>query len=79
MSFLQSLWLNNKERIIKRLKSLAWKTGVFFVIGLVGFITGFIKEINAPEIVVIIVSLVGAEITKWLNNNVGLFGAKLKK
>lgn len=56
-----------KEQLIKRLKSLAWRTGVMTAVVLVQFFQENVTQFHlAPELTVII-GLVLGEVTKFLN------------
>jgi hypothetical protein len=68
----------DKEKFKKRLKSFAWRSLVVFLLGFIGWISGFIPELNLPEIAVVFVGLIANEATKWLNNSTDLFGGRLK-
>jgi len=55
------------EQIIKRLKSLAWRTGSFVAIGGIAVLIDFSTELQIPELAVVILALVSGELTKYLN------------
>lgn len=69
----------NKEELIKRLKSFAWRSLVVFLLGLITWLLGLLPELNLPEVAVVLIGLVLNEATKWLNSNTNLFGKALKK
>lgn len=69
----------NKEELIKRLKSFAWRSLVIFLLGLIAWITNLMPELNIPSVVVAVIGLALNELTKWLNNNTAMFGKALKK
>ena len=59
--------IETKEQIIKRIKSLAWRVGAMAGIYLLAFFLETVNLWEAPETVRVIVGLVVAEITKYLN------------
>lgn len=69
----------NKEELIKRLKSFAWRTAVMVMVALLSFIMQNIGLFGLPTWAIGIIGLVCGEATKWLNNNSTLFGKALKK
>ena len=67
-----------KVKWLKRVRSFAWRSLVVFLLGLIGWISGFIPELNLPEIAVVFVGLIMNEATKWLRDNTDMFGKRLK-
>ena len=58
----------NKIKLIKRLKSLAWRGLTMGLASLVGFASSQLGLFNLPPFVVASIGLVLGEITKFLNN-----------
>lgn len=57
----------NKEMLIKRIKSLAWTVGTFAGLSLLNFVSDNILLFGLPTYSVAIISLVINQITKELN------------
>lgn len=57
-----------KNKLIVRLKSLAWRVGNFAAIAGLAFISENIGLLELPVWLVTIIALVSAEGTKWLNS-----------
>jgi hypothetical protein len=57
----------NKEILIKRLKSLAWRLGMFAAVAVVSFAAENIGLFNLPPTWQAIISYVLSEVTKYLN------------
>ena len=68
-----------KEQILKRLKSLLWRTGCFLAVGLISLVSDNLLSINVPPVVQAVAGLLLGELMKAVNNNTDLFGARLKK
>jgi hypothetical protein len=69
-------WGNNKEYLLKRLKSLLWRTGVGLVLGLIALLLNILPDFQLPVLIVYIITNLAGEATKWLNSNTNLFGIK---
>ncbi len=70
--------MDTKQVILKRLKSLLWRSGVLFLVALINFVMENLGLVKAPPLVVTVVGLLAGEATKFLNNHTEIFGAKLK-
>lgn len=57
------------ETFKKRLKSFLWRSGAIFVVALIAFLTTpeTVGQLGVPQLVVLILGLVAAEFTKYLN------------
>lgn len=58
----------NKEKYIKRLKSFAWSTGMMVVALFVDFLITNLELFNMPVEVTVILGLVLAQVSKFLNS-----------
>jgi len=58
----------NKQRLITRLKSLAWRTGMMVLVVAVNFAMENLGSFGLPTEVSVIVGLVLGEVSKELNN-----------
>ncbi len=72
------MWPQIWETLKPRLKSLAWRALVMFLLGVLALVAGVLKEINLPEVATLLLGLIINEVTKWLNNHTDMFGARLK-
>jgi hypothetical protein len=56
--------------LIKRLKSLAWRTGMVAAAAIVGYLASpeTISQLGLPEVSVAFVGLILGEVSKYLNN-----------
>jgi hypothetical protein len=61
--------INHMEdsQLIKRIKSLLWRAGVVATIAMINFIVENVAGLGVPGYAVVLVGLVGGEITKYLN------------
>lgn len=66
------------QEFLKRLKSFGWRTGCMVGVSLIAFIMKNLELFELPPWAVALIGLAAGEATKWLNNNVGLFGKSLK-
>lgn len=67
-----------KQKLIKRLKSLTWRTGCVMVVAGLNYISQRVTSSSlSPEIASVVGILLG-EATKYVNNHTEVFGAKLK-
>lgn len=69
---------NKWPLIVKRIKALAWQAGCISAIAGIDYLGKQLHIMNLPEIVVVSIGLVLAQITKWLNDNTRLFGGQNK-
>lgn len=60
-----------KEILIKRLKSLGWRVGMFVAVTVVAFIGDNIGLLDLNPFVVTLISLGLSEVTKYLNTRQG--------
>lgn len=67
-----------KEELIKRLKSLGWRTGCVAGVAALSFLSEQITSLGLPPFAVALLGLVIAEGTKWLSNNKKMFGRALQ-
>jgi len=58
-----------KEQLIKRLKSLMWRSAGFIIAGLLAIATEFITKVGLPPFVIGVWGLIIGEITKFLNTH----------
>jgi hypothetical protein len=58
----------NKEVLLKRTKSLAWRAGMMCVALLVGFLNENLGLLNLPQEAVVVLGLVLGEVSKYLNS-----------
>ncbi len=58
----------NKEILLKRTKSLAWRAGMMLAALVVGFVTENLGLLNLPQEAVVVLGLVLGEVSKYLNN-----------
>lgn len=71
-------WSQIWETLKPRLKSFAWRLGCYVGVASLAFIAQNLNLFNLPPLVVVIVSQLVSEATKWLNNHTEIFGSKLK-
>lgn len=64
-----------KRNLIKRLKSLGWRTGCFAIVGLIAIILDNLAGLELPPVAVAVIGLVLGELTKAINNNLNKFGS----
>ena len=64
-----------KAQLLKRLKSLAWRSLVMFLVGLIALVLDGLNGVEVPLWVVGLVGLLGGELTKFLNSKMDIFGA----
>lgn len=57
----------NKVILLKRFKSLLWRLGAMIGVALVAFVLNNINLVSLPDWIIVVVGLVGGEITKYLN------------
>lgn len=72
-------WNNNKDLILKRVKSYLWRTGCMAGVAALNWLSTQLGMMGLPMWAVGLLGLAIGELVKWLNNNVGLFGRALKK
>jgi hypothetical protein len=60
----------NKEILIKRLKSLAWRTGSVVAVAILAFISENVGLWDIPVSAQMFIGLIAGEITKVLNSRV---------
>ena len=65
-----------KEKLLKRVRSLAWRTGCFAVVGLIAVILDNLADFQLPPVAVAVVGLVLGELAKAVNSSVNKFGAR---
>jgi len=65
MNNVKALFMN--EQLKKRAKSLAWRTSMMILAGIIAFLLDNAVDLELPSYVVILLGLVGGEITKYLN------------
>lgn len=58
----------NKAVLVKRLKSLAWRAGMFLVLLGLNFLAENAGLIGLPTVAVAIISYAASEVTKHLNS-----------
>lgn len=57
----------NKVILVNRLKSLAWRVGNASALLALNFLAENVGLFNLPPVAVLAISLITAEVTKWLN------------
>jgi hypothetical protein len=55
------------EQIKNRLKSFLWRLGGMVVVALIGFVVDNETALNVPGWLVVVLGLIGGEVTKYLN------------
>lgn len=60
------------QPIINRFKSLLWRLGAFCVVAIIDFVLVELINFQVNETILLIISLVLGEISKYLNNKYGL-------
>jgi hypothetical protein len=66
------------EQLVKRLKSFGWRLLCVSLIAGLNWAVQNLSGLELPSWAVAVLGLGLGEITKWLNNNIGLFGKALK-
>lgn len=67
----------NKQELIKRAKSLAWKLGAMIVVALLNFLADNLNLFNLPGEAVVVAGLILSEISKIVSNrHLGRIGRK---
>ena len=56
------------EQLLNRLKSFAWRFGLFLAVAALGYLSEHVPELGLPEIVTILVVYISNEGTKLLNH-----------
>lgn len=59
----------NKEALVKRLKSFAWRAGMMFAALVVAFLSESLADFNLSPQVTVVLGLVLGEISKYISNN----------
>jgi len=59
----------NKEVLVKRLKSFLWRLGAYVAVAVIGFLINNLELVNLPPTVVAVVALILGEITKYIKVN----------
>jgi len=67
------------ETLKKRLLSLAWRAGAAAVVGALAVIIKVVPDLGFPEIVTMLIILIGGEVTKFLNSKYQIGGKLLGK
>ena len=67
------------EELKKRLLGLLWGAGVSAVIAFLAVITDKIKDVGAPELIVLTIILICQQLTKYLNTKYQIGGKILGK
>lgn len=70
MILILKVWYNihmDKEQLVKRLKSFAWRLGAIVAVSALTFLADNIGLFGLPLQVQVVVGLIIGEITKWLN------------
>lgn len=68
-----------KEKIIKRVKSFAWRLGCAMAIAGLNFVSEQLTTVSLPSWAVGVIGLAIGEATKWVNDHTNLLGGGLKK
>lgn len=71
-------WNQNRENIVKRLKSLLWRAGCLGGIAAVSSILENLAGLGLPVWLQGFLGLGLGEVTKWLNNHTDMFGGRQK-
>jgi len=58
----------NKAKLIKRLIALAWHAGTMIAVLLIDFLAKNLGLFNLPDQVAVVLGLILAQVTKWLNS-----------
>lgn len=78
MESLKLWWNQNRELVVKRLKSLLWRAGCMGAVASINAIVENLSGLGLPPVVTTMLGLALGELTKWLNNHTNLFGGKQK-
>jgi len=68
-----------KAQLLKRVKSLAWRSLVMLLVGLIALVLDNLNAVEVPPWAVALVGLLGGEATKFLNSKIDVFGARSKQ
>lgn len=56
------------DQFIKRFKSFIWRAGVMFLVSVLAFLTDNAVDLQIPSYMVVVIGLIGGELTKYLNS-----------
>ena len=59
----------NKDIIVHRLKSLAWRAGMMAAVAGVDFVATNMQLFDLPPVAITLIGLAAGEISKYLNSN----------
>lgn len=71
-------WNQNRENVVKRLKSLLWRAGCMGAVAALNGIVENLSGLGLPAVAQTIIGLSLGEVTKWVNTHTDLFGARQK-
>lgn len=55
-------------KLKSRILSFLWRLGAMVAVAILGFVSDILPDIATPEVVMVVVALIIAEITKFLNS-----------
>lgn len=67
-----------KQIVIARAKSFGWRLGCVIIIAGLGYISQNLTGFGLPTAVIGVLGLLLSEVTKYVNDHVGIFGAARK-
>lgn len=76
MESIKFWWNENRENIVKRLKSLLWRAGCMGAVATINAIVENLSGLGLPVMVQTMIGLSLGEVTKWINTNTNLFGRR---
>jgi len=56
------------EELKKRIKSFSWRLGMMGLVAIIGFLVENATLLNIPPYVIIVLGLVGGEVSKFINS-----------
>lgn len=68
----------NKAIFVARLKSFGWRLGCFLVVQAIGYVANSLTNLNLSQPVLDVIAYGLGEVTKYVNDHVGMFGAARK-
>ena len=58
-----------KKVLVKRFKSLLWRTGAYVVVVILNYVATNLELFNLPPEAIVAIAFVAGEITKYINKN----------
>lgn len=66
----------NKELLVNRAKSFAWRLGGMVAVAVLGFFLENLELLNLPDGVIVVIGLIAGEVTKFIKVKAQLAGLK---